>query len=230
MVTSAGSVIASASEPPSIYDFSLTPKISHLWATARPTFADQKELAKINNDYGDAYRIKEGSYKFTAPDRLEYSAAAGPLRGTLISTNKTNTIHAELGIAKKDIVTDISKDITKRNTLFAIGLLPLNYLETVRAQYENSEVIRGAKCDVFMMRYMSDGPTHNRRWRVWIDAEKHYVVQKQIWDGSNAKRELIVYLNPKKVAADLWVPTKAECYNPEGHLAGVVEYLNLRAE
>jgi hypothetical protein len=103
-------------------------------------------------------------------------------------------------------------------------------LETVRASYDGTDAVQGVQCEVFTLRYLSDPPNSNRRWKVWIDPVKRYVVQKQIWNMENEKREKVVYLNPQMVVNNFWVPTKAECFNPEGHLAGIVQYVNIRVK
>ncbi len=214
---------------PSIYDHMMPLSVNHMTATGRTVSANQAELSKISPEFGDAYRLHEASYTFNAPDKLEYHTQVGPTSVSLITTNDYRLVKVRAGIIKKDDKTDITKDVTKRQTLFSLGLLPKNYLDTVRSDYEGRETVQGINCQVFTLRYITDAPNSNRRFRVWVDPTKHYVVQKRVWNGDNEQRETIVYLNPMKVIGDVWLPQRAECYNPEGHLAGVVEYVNVSA-
>ena len=56
---------------PNIWDYVLPTTVTKLTAVGRTRSADQKELAVIGKDFGDAYRLREATYTFTAPDRLE---------------------------------------------------------------------------------------------------------------------------------------------------------------
>lgn len=229
-----GSLILAGASPralaiPSIADHMMPLSITRLTATGRTVWANQSELAKINAEYGDAYRVHEASYTFNSPDRLEYRTQVGPTNVALIATNDYRLVQVRSGIIKKDIKTDIASDVTKRQTLFALGILPKNYLDTVTAQYQGRETLMGINCEVFVMRWYNQPANNPMHWIVWIDPDRHYVVQKKLWNDHAEQRETIVYLNPVQVSSTFWMPTRAECYNPEGHLAGVVEYVNVKA-
>ena len=216
---------------PDIWDYMIPSSVTRLVATGRTRTADQKELAVIGKDFGDAYRLKEASYLFIAPDRLEYSAAVGPTRVTYISTNTQRIIHAVIGPIKKDVVTDITGDITKRKTLFDLGLLPKNYLETVRVEYDGEDTAIGLKCESFTFRYLTDPPNCPRRFKVWIDPDKHYVVQKIVWNLDNDQHETVIYRNPEIVSGThIFMPTWAEVWNQHGKFAGSVEYVKISGE
>jgi len=219
----------SAHAAPTIDDQMMPRAITHLTATGRTVWADQAELAKINTEYGDAYRCHEATYTFESPDRLEYRTQVGATTISLITTNDYRLVQVRSGPLKKDFKTEIASDITKRQTLFALGVLPKNYLETVVAQYQGREPFKGVNCEVFNMHWINQKPDNASHWTVWIDADRHYVVQKKLWSYNGEQRETIVYLKPTQVLPGFWLPTRAECYNPEGHLAGVVEYVNVTA-
>jgi hypothetical protein len=221
--------IRQAQALPTIDDHTMPPSIKHLTATGRTVWANQAELSKINAEYGDAYRIHEGTYTFDSPDRLEYRTQVGPTTVSLITTNDYRLVKVRSGLLNKDVKTDIGADVTKRQTLFALGVLPKNYLDTISAQYQGREMLLGINCEVFLMRWYNQKPTNPMHWIVWIDPDRHYVVQKKLWNDKGAQRETVIYLKPIQVAGDFWMPSRAECYNPEGHLAGVMEYVNISA-
>ena len=214
---------------PSLADSMMPPSITHVKATGRTVWADQAQLAKINAEYGDAYRVHEATYTYSSPDRLEYRTQVGPTNVALITTNTYRLVQVRSGVIRKEFKTDISSDVTKRQTLFALGVLPQNYLETIKGEYLGREPLLGVDCEVFDLRFVDQKATNPQHWRIWIDPDKHYVIQKKLWSDSNEKRETILYLNPTKVLSNFWMPTRAECYNPEGKLAGVVEYINVTA-
>lgn len=208
-----------------IETYAVPAALHHLNATARTVTANQGVLAKIGASYGDAYRLHEAQYIYSAPDRLEYLAHAGFLSASQITTNTTRITNFGL-IHRTD---DISKDLTKRQTLFFIGVLPKNYLETVRATYIGPGKAQGVATQVYVLRYVSDRADDYRRFQVWIDPEKRYVVQKKVWDGGNHERETIVYKDPRQILPGIWLPTRAEAYAPTGELGGVVNYVKITA-
>lgn len=218
---------AFAADGPSIYQFMVPSSVHTLNATARTISADQDELAKINKDFGDAYRLHEVTYHFTAPDTLEYSTRVGFISATYTSTDTENIISIpSMHISK---TTAFGKDITKRNTLFMLGLLPQNYLDIMRADYVGTDKVWGVNCQVYILRYDTDAPTDPRRFEIWVDPDKHYVVQKRVWDGGNHQHETIAFLNPKEVLPGFWMPTRADAFAPDGKLAGSVAYVDISA-
>lgn len=216
-----------ANAAPDIHDYVVPSSLHELTATARTISADQDELAKINKDFGDAYRLHEVTYHFTAPDTLQYSAHVGFLSATYTSTDTENIISVPAMHITK--TTQFGRDITKRNTLAMLGLLPENYLDIMRADYVGTDTVWGVDCQVFVLRFVTDSPTDPRRFEVWIDPDKHYVVQKRVWDGGNHQHETIAFLNPKEVLPGIWMPTRADAFAPDGKLAGSVEYVNISA-
>ena len=210
---------------PNIYNYAVPSSIHSIVAKAKTVSANQDELKKIGADYGDAYRIKEATYTFTAPDRLEYKTHVGIVTVTYVTTNTERIVSGSIFHSKSDI----TKDITKRNTLAALGLLPVNYLDTMRVQYIGQDVVNGIQTQAFLMRYITDLPTDNRRFEYWIDPAKHYIVQKRVWGGDGNQHETIQYKNPQQVLPGFWMPTIAEAYTPQMQLAGVVAYENITA-
>lgn len=214
-----------ANATPSVEQYVLPTTLRHLEATVVPKQANQDVLKKIGSGFADAYRVSSGTFIFTAPDRLEYRARAGAFSATQIYTNTTRT--TEFGIIHR--TDDISKDITKRSTVFTLGLLPQNYLDTMRSVYVGTEPIDGVACDVFMLRYLTDQVNDNRKFEVWVSKERHYVVQKRVWDGGNHEHETIRYKNPIEAMPGVWVPTSAEAYDAQGELGGIVSQEKISA-
>jgi hypothetical protein len=218
---------ARTAPPPDIHEFMVPPSLHELTATARTVSADQDELAKINKDFGNAYRLHEVTYHYTAPDTLEYTTRVGFLTGTYTSTNTENIVSVPAMHIRKS--TAFGRDITKRNTLFALGLLPQNYLDIMRVDYVGTDKAWGVDCQVYLLRYSTDPPNDKRRFEIWVDPDKHYVVQKRVWDGGDHQHETIAFLNPKEVLPGFWMPTRADAFAPDGKIAGSIEYADISA-
>lgn len=215
---------------PKLEDYQMPASITKLTAVGRTVMANQAELAKLGNDFGNAYRVKEGRYKFTAPDMLEYSTQIGPTSVSLITTNTYKLVKVRAGIVKQDVKDDISQDATKRQTLFALGLLPENFVETMLSDYVGRETVQGVDCVVFDLKFKKEGPLVKRHFMIWVDPVKHYVVQKRVWDLYAKQRETVIYSKPIDVDGKIWIPTRAEAFNQENKLGGVVEYTGVTTQ
>ena len=99
----------------------------------------------------------------------------------------------------------------------------------MRIQYVGTDTVNGVATEVFLLRYITDQPLDNRRFQLWVDPVKHYIVQKRVWNGDNQQKETIEYKNPQQVMPGLWMPTIAEAYTPDMQLGGVVGYENISA-
>jgi hypothetical protein len=210
---------------PNIYDYAVPSSIHSIVAKAKTVWADFDQLKKISSDFADSYRLKEATYIYTAPDRLEYRAHIGLITVTYVTTNTERTVSGSIFHSTQNI----SKDVTKRNTLAALGLLPRNFLDTMRISYIDNELINGTPTQAFLMRYVSDQPTDKRRFEFWIDPAKHYIVQKRVWGGDGKQHETIAYSKPQEVMPGFWMPTIAQAYTPEMQLAGTVQYEHITA-
>ncbi len=215
-----------AQSTPSITDFRVPSTLTHLSATVVPVKADETVLNKIGKGFAYAYKVTSASFDFTAPDRLVYKARAGSFSATQIYTNSTR--RTDYGFIHQ--TSDISKDVTRRKTIFDLGLLPQNYLETMQSAYVGEQTVDGVPCEVFVLRYITDRPDDNRRFEVWVSKDKHYVVQKTVWNGGNEQHETIKYKNPVEAMPGVWVPTVAEAYDKEGELGGVAEQRDIKAD
>jgi hypothetical protein len=215
----------SSADNPNIYDYSVPTTIHNISAKARTLSADFDQLKLISSDFANAYRLSEATYTFTAPDKLEYKTHIGILTVTYTTTNTQRIVTGSIFHS----TTDISKDVTKRNTIVTLGLLPRNFLETMQVQYIGPDVVNGIPTQAFVVRYITDAPDSYRRFELWVDPQKHYIVQKRSWGGNNVQHETIIYKNPQQILPGFWMPTIAEAYTPTMHLAGVVGYENISA-
>lgn len=216
---------------PDISEYAVPESVHTLTATARTVQADQGILSKIGKGYGDAYKLKEATYIYTAPNKLEYKTKVGPLTGYLTSETTTTTtkqtlVVPALGAHYVNNYTG-SDGLTKRKTIFDLGVLPKNYLEIVRAQYVGEQTAWDTNCQVFVLRYVTDAPNYDRRFEIWIDPAKHYIVQKKVWAGNGSEHETIVYRDPRQILPSFWLPSKAQAYTKDGELGGTVEYENV---
>ena len=61
-----------AKADPNIYDYAVPLTVHSISASAKTVSANFDLLKQISSDFADAYRLKDATYSFSAPDRLEY--------------------------------------------------------------------------------------------------------------------------------------------------------------
>ena len=211
--------------PPSIEDYAVPQSLHRLQATVENTSANMDVLSKIGPGFAEGYQVNSATYVFTSPDRLEIHAHAGLLSATQTYTNTTR--RTEFGFIHR--TDDISRDVTKRETIEVLGLLPQNYLDTMRSDYIGTDVIEGVACQVFMLRYVTDQPNDNRRFETWVSDSQHYIVKQRVWDGGNHEHQTALYKNPIEVIPGVWVPTQVEAYDAQGELGGIAVQKDITA-
>ena len=196
-----------------------------LQATVVPVQANKDILDKIGKGFAEGYNVSSATYVFSPPDRVEVRGKYGILSGDIVYTNTTRQV--KLGFLHT--TSDISKDLTKRQTIFVLGLFPQNYLDTVRVVDLGQATVNGIACETYLLRFISDGPNDGRRWQVWISHDQRYMVKKIVWGGNNVEHETIVYSNPVQALPGLWIPTRVEAFDSAGELGGVAEQRDIRA-
>jgi hypothetical protein len=211
---------------PSIEEYAVPPTLHHLQADVVHTKANFDVLKAIGPGFADGYRVTSATYSYTAPETLTISAHAGVLSASQTYTNTTR--RTDFGFIHR--TDDISSDITRRQTIFSLGLLPQNYLDTMRAQYLGESTVNGIPCDIFMLQYVTDLVTDKRKFEIWVSKSQHYVVQKRVWDGGGTQHETVVYSNPVQALPGVWVPTVVEAFDKSAQLGGIAEQRNIKAD
>jgi hypothetical protein len=208
-----------------IEKFVVPPTLHHLEATLTHSQANFDVLKKISPGFADGYRVDKGTYIYDAPEKLTIEAHAGIISATQTYTNKTR--RTDFGFIHR--TDDISGDITRRQTIASLGLLPQNYLDIMQSQYVGQETVDGEKCDIYMLRFKTDPPTGNRRFETWVSIDKHYIVKQRVWSGDNTEHQTVLYKNPKQIMVGIWIPTRVEAYDSAGELGGVANQDNISA-
>ncbi len=209
----------------SLEKYAVPNSLHSLEATVVPVKANKDVLNKIGKGFADGYDVKSATYIFTPPDRVEVRGKYGIISGDIVYTNTER--HVSLGFIHTSA--DISKDLTKRQTVFVLGLLPQNYLDTVRVADLGQQSINGIPCDSYLLRFISDGPNDARRWQIWVSRAQHYMVKKIVWGGNNVEHETIIYLNPVQALPGIWVPTQVQAFDSAAELGGIAEQRGIKA-
>jgi outer membrane lipoprotein-sorting protein len=181
--------------------------------------AEQSELAKINRDFGMAYRLKSLIMRYKEPNKLRMEGSIG----TLIINGAAR--HFRVPAIKLSRTDDLGESPGKRYTLMDVGLLTHGSLAVGQSRYVKDEAVGDVQARVFEMTYKEDASV---RYLLWIDPKTHIIAKREWYDGSGKRKASFFYQQPKQVAADLWVPTRIEIRNCENVVAAVTAYSDVK--
>lgn len=190
-----------------------------LEAQVRVVSAEQAELAKINRDFGMAYRLKSLTMRYKEPNKLRMEGSIG----TLIINGAARQFRVPaIKLSKTDDLGDLPG---KRYTLMDVGLLTHGALSAVQSRYLREDAVGDVQTRVFEMTYKEDASV---RYVLWIDPKTHIIAKREWYDAAGKRKATFFYQQPKQVAADLWTPTRIEIRNCEDVVAAVTAYSDVK--
>jgi outer membrane lipoprotein-sorting protein len=200
------------------------PGLKDLTLDAQRLKASQKELRKINKDFGQSFRVKSSTIQLKEPMMLR---VVGEYDGTkveyVIKDGKKVYKMPHSGLKYSD---DIAKKPGKRQTALDFGLLtPPLFDSFFTAKYIRKD--RRSGHQVFDLTYVSslkDGTRH----RVWIDPAKKFTSKREWYSQVDGRlMATFTYEDPKQFGA-IWMPTKLTVHNSDNKLAGQTAYKNIK--
>ncbi len=189
--------------------------------TARVDFGNQYELAKINKDFGDSYRVSYSLIKTKEPFKVRVEGKVGDTTALYI-LNGTKRVYSipRLKLKQKE---DVAKGPGKRQTYLDFGLLTPSLTD----ELFNADFVRVDRATndlVFDLTYKKNDKS---RHRVWVDPKKK-IVTKREWYNQKGK-QLATFFYEKPVEIDgVWMSTMATVKNVDNKKAGVLLYENIK--
>ena len=196
-----------------------TSDLTDLQANVKVIKADQTELAKINRDFGMAYRLKSLTMRFKEPGKLRMDGSIGQL--IINGSSRVFKVPA-LHLTKKD---DLGDSPGKRYSPLDLGLLTSSCLAATHSKYLKSETIEGKALHVFEMTFKDDDSV---RWVLWVNPKTHIVTRREWYDAAGKLKATFRYLEPKEVKPGFWMSTRIEILNGENVVAGITAYEDLK--
>lgn len=190
---------------------------------ARVLKADQRELLKINKDFGTSYRFETTTIKFKEPLKLRLEASVedtnllyiidGPIQMIKIPRMKINQRE------------DLSKKPGRRQTPLDFGILtPALFDNLFVAKFVRNDRATGDV--VFDLTYQTSLDDTTRH-RIWIDSEKKIVTKREWYNQQGRQLATFTYENPQQESG-VWVPTKLTVKNTDNKVAGVTSYTDIK--
>ena len=205
----------------------ITPYLLHdlqdLSWTARIVRGEQKELQKINSDFGQAYRFESSTVRYKEPLKLRVESKADD---TTVVYVINGTMQA-FSISSVHLVktNDLSKAPGRRQTPLDFGLLtPSMFNNFFQAKFVRTD--RGSGDVVFDLTYVTS-LNDTTRHRVWIDPQKRYIVKREWYNQGDRMLATFFYENPVK-QGPIWTPTRLTVKNVDNVVAGITRYENVK--
>lgn len=209
------SLLALGFQNPSISQF-VDSGLRDLKMTVRVVKGDQRELAKINKDFGQAYRIESTLVQIKEPMKLKVESEVDDI-------NASYTINGSRRMFKfKSLkqVQDLSSSPGKLQTSFDFGILTSSLFNSLySAKFLRIDRATGAA--VFEFRYQAQNLDTSSS-RVWIDPEKKIIIKREWFNQENRQLATFLYSNPKKYGS-IWLNTKVTVKNVDDKVAGITQ-------
>ncbi|MGC8666754.1 MAG: outer membrane lipoprotein-sorting protein [Chthonomonadales bacterium] len=200
-----------------------TDDLHDLQASVTVVKADQTELAKINRDFGFAYRLRDVVMRYKQPDKLRMEGRIGDTPAEYVVNGSTRTLAIpRLHFRKRD---ELGEAPGRRYSLLDLGLVARSDLPFIHSKYLRDEDVAGVATNVFELTFRGDS---RLKYVLWVDPRTRVVRKRQWFDGDGKLKATFLYKDVKEVQDGLWFPTRVEILNGEGALAAVTQYSDLR--
>lgn len=218
----ATAALAATYQTPTIDQFVQT-KLDDATFKAKVVKADQRELMKVNEDFGQSYRFDTTTIRFKEPFRLRLEANVDDTTVLYILNGTTQTIRVPR--IKLNQKVDLSKSPGRRQTPLDFGVITPSLIPNLYvATYVRKDRTSGEQ--VFDLNYAPQWKDKNRH-RVWIDPEKKYITKRE-WYNRRGNQIATFYYEEPELQNGVWLPTRLTVKNMDNKVAGITSYTELK--
>lgn len=194
--------------------------------TAKVGSANQKELAKINQDFAKSYRFKSSNVWLKEPMKLRMEARVEDTDIFFIVNGGKKLI--KIPRAKIDTKDDVSKAPGKRQTPLDFGLLTPslfnNFFQAKFVRTEGSGDYKGY--GVFDLTYVPSLDDSSRH-RVWVSSKSKFTAKREWYSQQGYLMATFIFDQPKEFGS-VTIPTHMSVRNADGKTGGTSSYSNVR--
>lgn len=188
---------------------------------ARVVSSNQRELGKINRDFGNSYRFDTTTVRVKEPFKLRLEAAVEDTNVLYIINGPRQLIK----IRQIHSVQDLTGKPGRRQTMLDFGILtPSLFSSLFEAKFVRNDRATGNV--VFDLTYPARLDDTSRH-RIWVDAERKIVTKREWYNQYGRLMATFLYLSPK-LEGGVWMPTRLEVKNIDGAIAGITRYDSIK--
>jgi len=186
---------------------------------ARKVRADQRELFKINGDFGTSYKFDQIRFQYKEPLKLRLEATVEETSALYVINGATQMFRVpRLRVNTKQ---SLANAPGRRQTPLDFGVLtPSLFKGLFEGKFVRSDRATGDL--VFDLTYQ-DKVNDNSRHRVWIDKDKGIVNKREWYNQYNRQLATFFYEAPQNIGG-VWLPTRMMVKNVENKVAAITKY------
>lgn len=190
---------------------------------ARVVSGNQRELAKINDDFGQSYRFKYIDVKLKEPFMLRTESTVDDTSVLMILNGSRQLLRVpKARIAQR---TNLENEPGRRQTALDFGLLtPALFRDIFDATFVRLDRATGDY--VFDLTYKKRFD-YDAKHRIWVDKDKKYVSRREWYDRRGSHKATFFYTDPIQ-SGGIWVPTRLTVRNADNKVAGETRYENMQ--
>lgn len=218
------SASAQAEIPRSIQDY-VCRRLDDFTVTGVVAAANQRELGKINKDFGFLYRFKTVLMRYKEPNKVRIEGSVEGTKGVYI-VNGTIQI---VSVPKLRLNTrrDFGNAPGKRKSLVDMGLVSAYYLTYANFKFIREGSVEGTPVGVFEITY-KDRAEDTSHHIVYIDPKTRVILKRDAYRQDGTLQAIYYFRDVRQVAPGIWFPTRIEVQNTERKVAGTTLYKDFK--
>jgi outer membrane lipoprotein-sorting protein len=187
---------------------------------ARVVRGDQRELRKINEDFGNSYRFESVRIRALDPFMLRLEAEVDDTNILYIVNGPI--LQIRIPRARVNSKQNLRDAPGRRQTWMDFGILtPSLFREFFSAKFVRKDRATGDM--VFDLTYGEKHVDDTSRHRVWIDPERKIVSKREWYNQPGQQIATFTYENPVRENG-VWLPTQVTVRNADNRVAGITRY------
>ncbi|HEY0866615.1 MAG TPA: outer membrane lipoprotein-sorting protein [Fimbriimonas sp.] len=208
---------------PGILDYVQT-NLKDATFVAKIVKGDQRELRKINSDFGQSYRFQTVNIRAKEPFMLRLEANVDDTSILYVVDGPNLLIN--IPRAKIKSRQNLSNKPGRRQTFMDFGLLtPSLFKGFFNAKFVRQDRATGDA--VFDLSYADEKADDDSRHRIWVDPQKKIMSKREWYDQKGQQIATFFYENPVQTGG-IWMPTQLTVRNNDNKVAGVTRYSSFK--
>ncbi len=200
-------------------------RLDDFTATGVVAAADQRELGKINKDFGFLYRFKTVLMRYKEPNKVRIEGSVEGTKGVYIVNGTVQIV----SVPKLRLNTrrDFGNSPGKRKSLVDMGLVSEYYLTYANFKFIREGTVEGTPVGVFEITY-KDRDEDTSHHIVYIDPKTRVIRKRDAYRQDGTLQAIYYYRDVREVAPGIWFPTKIEVQNTDRKVAGTTLYKDFK--
>lgn len=185
---------------------------------------DERELRKINDDFGVSYKFKTAQIRMKDPFMLRMEATVEDT--SILYIVDGPVVVYRIPRAGIHTSTNNARHPGRRQTFLDFGLLtPSLFGNFFDAKFVRKDRATGDA--VFDLTYSDKKVDDSSRHRIWIDPAKKIVTKREWYDQEGKQKATFLYQEPTEVDG-VWMPTQLTVKNNDNAVAGITKYISIK--